>query len=181
MFTIFCMYAIFQKNFLLKHAHPHIHTRTKLLPCSWYSEETFSDLSRTLNILNGMTQSARHLLPSHVLTPVCQATSFPSAACVLSTLGHSLISSHISVPLLLQLLLPRIPFSMWLFAENATSSVRPPLISQTKQIFPGVALPWRSAFLLSRLSLPLLAWVSLTGDKASRWYKQCLIHLFEIS
>lgn len=47
--------------------------------------------------------------------------------------------------------------SLWLCAKNATSSVRPLLISQTKQISPGVAFPWQAAFpsLTARSSLCL--------------------------
>ena len=153
MFTIFYIYAVFQKKFT--RTPPITYTpKKKLLPCFWYPEETFPSPRRTFSVLSGMTQSTKHLLPTCVLTLVYQATSFPPVSCVSSTLGHSLISSHIPVLMLLQFLLPRISFFIWLLAENATSSVRPSLISQTTQIFPSVAFTWQSAFLLSQLLAP---------------------------
>lgn len=119
---------------LQKHACAHIHTKTKFLSCSRYPEETFPNLAE-----NSVFPMMQPSLPGHLL-PIC------GLCAIYSRWPPFLLThlTHLTQPLLLQFFVPGIPFSLCLCAENATSSVKPPLLSQG--ISPCVIFSWCAVF-----------------------------------
>lgn len=131
MFAFYVCYTSIES--LQKHAHPHIHTKTSpfmfLVP-----RGSISKPSGTAHFSVIWPSPAGHLLPTCAMCAI-----HTGALLILLTLRGALAFA-----------LP----SAWNSSrspENATSYVRLPLISQTKQIPPAVAFPGMLLFPLSWL------------------------------